>query len=94
MISRGSRSTSAESTARRSGNVTSAPRSTLFNRIGRLTLRFAAPESTNVIVALCFQGFVFVSFLCNNVSIAIFGDLGFVKVLFLVVVFCCFLKEG
>ncbi|KAJ1419049.1 Zinc finger C2H2-type [Sesbania bispinosa] len=51
----GLRSTSAENTARRSGNATSAPRNTQFNRIGKLTPRFAVPESTNAIVGLCFQ---------------------------------------
>lgn len=43
--------------AKRSGNVTSVLRNMRFSQIGRLTPRFVAPESTNAIVGLCFQGF-------------------------------------
>ena len=51
-----SRSTSAENTARRSGNVTSAPRSMLFNQTGKLTPRPVALESTDVTVEPSSQG--------------------------------------
>lgn len=45
-----SRSTFPESMGRRSGNVKSAPSVMLFNQIGRLTPRFVAQESIDVIV--------------------------------------------
>lgn len=84
VISRGLRSISAENMARRSGNVTSALRNMRFNRIGKLTPRFAVPESINAIVELCFQGFhpplcYLNSFLSNND----FWDLGFMEILIL-----------
>lgn len=49
-ISQGSRSTFAESMERRSGSVTSAPRSMLFNLIGKLTPKPVVQESIDVTV--------------------------------------------
>ena len=49
--SQASRNTSAESTARKSGSAINAPRSMLFNLIGKHIARFVALESTNVTVA-------------------------------------------
>ncbi|KAG5016644.1 hypothetical protein JHK82_022293 [Glycine max] len=51
-----SRSTSAESTVRRSANVTSAPRSMPFNQIGKLTPNPVALGSTHVTVKPTSQG--------------------------------------
>lgn len=51
--------------AKRSGNVTSVLRNMRFSQIGRLTPRFVAPESTNAIVGLCFQGF-FWAYPCSS----------------------------
>ena len=55
-ISLGSKSTFVESTERRSGSVTSAQRSMLFNLIGRLTLKPVALESIDVTVEPFFPG--------------------------------------
>ncbi|KAJ6361646.1 hypothetical protein OIU78_002137 [Salix suchowensis] len=52
----GSRSTLAESTVRRSGSVKSAQNVMRFNQTGKLTLKFVARESIDVIVALFFLG--------------------------------------
>lgn len=56
VISPESKSTSVESTVRRSGNARNAPRNMQFNLIGKLTPRFAVPESINVTAEPCFRG--------------------------------------
>ncbi|KAB2057867.1 hypothetical protein ES319_A11G196200v1 [Gossypium barbadense] len=48
------RNISVENMVKKSGNAISVPKNMLFNRIGKLTPRFAVLGSTNVIVELCF----------------------------------------
>jgi len=50
------KSTSAESTARRSGNVISAQRNTLFSLTGKPTQKSVVQGNTNVTVVPFFQG--------------------------------------
>jgi hypothetical protein len=52
----GSRSTLAESMVRRSGSVKSAQNVMQFNQTGKLTLKFVAQESIDVIAVLFFLG--------------------------------------
>jgi len=52
----GSRSTLAESMVRRSGSVRSAQNVMQFNQTGKLTLKFVAQESIDVIAVLFFLG--------------------------------------
>ena len=66
---------------KRSGNAINVPKNTLFNLIGKLTVRFVVLESTNVIVELCFPGiqknlkirfvFYFLFFLNNFVGLIV-----------------------
>lgn len=56
VISLGSRNTSVENMERRNGNVTSVPRSMLFNLIGKLIQRLVAQKNTDVTVELSSPG--------------------------------------
>ena len=50
------RSISAENTARKSGSARNVPRNMQFSQIGKLIVKSAAPESTNVTVEPSSQG--------------------------------------
>ena len=64
----GSRSTLAESTVRRSGSVKSAQNVMRFNQTGKLTLKFVAQESIDVIVALFSLGKYYIQFSFHSIT--------------------------